>query len=74
MQQLSTPMAKKRRSGIERNDIAARIDRALVSKAKLIAAHQGKSVAEVLSEAAKPAIDKAYAAMLRDLEAGKDKP
>jgi hypothetical protein len=45
------------------------MDRAIVGKAKMIATHRGISVAELLSDAAKPIIDKAYAQMLRELEA-----
>ena len=68
-------MAKKRGrpKTSERTDVAVKIDRAVAAKAKAIATHRGTSVAEVLSELARPAIDKAYAAMLRELEASDGK-
>ena len=53
----------------ERDDVAVKMDRAVVGKAKMIATHRGISVAELLSDAARPVIDKAYAQMLRELEA-----
>jgi hypothetical protein len=54
----------------DRDDIAVKLDRALVSKARLIAAHRGLvgGVAELLSELASGPVDKAYAQMLRELE------
>jgi ribosomal protein L7/L12 len=56
----------------ERDDVTVKLDRAIVGKAKAIALHRGITVAELLSDAAKPVIDKAYAAMLRELEAGEE--
>jgi hypothetical protein len=64
-----TPMARVRGKKSERDDVAVKVDRAIVGKAKMIATHRGISVAELLSDAAKPVIDKAYAQMLRELEA-----
>lgn len=49
-------------------NMPVKVDRAVVGKAKMVATHRGVSVAELLSEAARPTIDKAYAAMLRELE------
>ena len=57
----------------ERNDISVKLDRAVVGKAKMVATHRGVSVAELLSEAVRPVIDRAYAAMLRELEASEAK-
>jgi hypothetical protein len=54
----------------ERDDVTVKLDRALVGKAKLIATHRGVPVAELLSDLAKGPVDKAYAVMLRELEAG----
>jgi hypothetical protein len=66
------PMAKAKGKGkrSEREDVAVKIDRALVGKARLIATHRGVSVAELLSEMLRAPVDKAYAVMLRELEAG----
>ncbi|MGP0067722.1 MAG: hypothetical protein ACLQGP_29520 [Isosphaeraceae bacterium] len=52
----------------ERTDVAVKIDRAVAAKAKAIATHRGTSVAEVLTDLARPAVDGAYVAMLRELE------
>lgn len=52
----------------KRDDVAVKIDRAVVSKAKLIAAHRGKSVAQLLSEILAAPIDRQYAEMIRELE------
>jgi hypothetical protein len=52
----------------QRNDVVVKVDRAIVGKAKMIATHRGISVAEMLTDAARPAIDRAYAQMLRELD------
>lgn len=57
----------------ERNDSAVKIDKGIAMMAKAIATHEGSTVAAVLSEAARPVIEKRYAAMLRKLEGG-DRP
>ena len=54
----------------DRDDVAVKINRAIVGKAKMVATHRGISVAELLTDAAQPAVDKAYAQMLRKLEGG----
>ena len=54
----------------ERDDVAVKIDRVIVGKAKLVATHRGVPVAELLSELVRGPLDKAYAQMLRDLEGG----
>lgn len=56
----------------ERNDVAARVDRAIVNKAKAIAVHRGLvgGAAEVLSDLARGPVNEAYARMLRELDAG----
>lgn len=53
----------------DRNDVTIRIDRALASMVKAIAMKRGVSAAEVLSELAEGSVSKAYAAMLRELDA-----
>ena len=55
---------------IGRDDVAVKIARAIVGKARLIAAHRGTSVADLLSEMLHAPVDKAYAQMLRELEKG----
>jgi hypothetical protein len=59
---------KGRRS--ERDDVAAKVDRTVVGKAKLIATHRGISVAELFTDMLREPVDKAYAQMLRELEKG----
>jgi hypothetical protein len=54
----------------ERDDTTVKIDRAIVGKAKLIAAHKGVSVAELFSDMLRKPVDQAYIAMLRELEKG----
>jgi hypothetical protein len=51
-----------------RNDVAVKLDRAVVGKARLIATHKDVSVAELLTELVRGPVDKAYAVMLRELE------
>lgn len=61
-------MAKRRgRPESGRDDVTVKLDRAVVAKAKLIAAHRGTTVAELLTEAVKGPIDRLYLAMLREL-------
>jgi hypothetical protein len=72
-------MAKKRmgRPPSERNDINVKFDRTLASRAKVIAQGHGISLAEYLSAAARPVIDRDYARLMRELEGGAsrgDKP
>ena len=63
-------MAKKKgRPPTDRDDVSVRIDRILNRKAKELAAHQGVSVAELLSELLRAPIEKAWGVMLRDTEA-----
>ncbi len=54
----------------ERDDATTRLDRALIGKAKAVATHRGISTGELLSELVRGPLDKAYAAMLRELERG----
>lgn len=64
-------MAKKagRPKTSERDDVSVKVDRVIVGKAKLIAAHRGVTLAELLSESLRSPIDKAYGQMLRELNA-----
>ncbi len=63
--------AKGRPKRSERDDVTVKVDRALVSMAKLIATRRGVSVAEVISELLKEPMERAYARMLRELEGPK---
>jgi hypothetical protein len=56
----------------ERDDVTVKLDRKLVGKSKLVATHRGVSVAELLSGLLEGPVDRAYAQMLRDLEASRD--
>lgn len=58
-------MGRPKRS--ERDDVVVRLDRAIVAKARLLAAHRGVSVAEVLSDLVKAPVDRAYLAMVQEL-------
>ena len=67
------PMAKKtgrtgRPKHSERNDVAVKLDRAMVGMAKLVATRQGVSVAELLSDLLRAPLDRAYSQMLKELE------
>ena len=61
------PRGRPRKS--ERDDMPVKMERALVCKAKLIAAHRGISAAEVVSDLLRAGLDRAYYEMLRELEA-----
>lgn len=63
-------MARVKGKKSDRDDVAVKISRTIVGKARLIATHRGLSVAELLSEILQAPVDKAYAVMLRDLERG----
>lgn len=52
----------------KRDDATTRFDRILLGKAHLIAKDRGVSIAEVISEAARPSIEKAYANLVRKIE------
>ena len=66
---MGRPRGRPKRQDRE-DEVTVKIYRSLASKAKLIAGHRGASVADVLSELLQAPIDRAYAAMLRELEAG----
>ena len=64
-------MAKAKQRGrprtSERDDTTVRIDRTVVGKAKLVAAHRGVSVAELLTEMVRQPLDVAFAQMVREI-------
>lgn len=64
---MARPRGRKKTS--QRDDTAVKIDRAVVGQAKLIATFRGISLAELLSEMLKVPVSRAYAQMLRELEA-----
>jgi hypothetical protein len=68
MRPVAKPKGRPRRS--ERDDVAVKIDRTVVGKAKLIATHKGIPLAELLTELLTAPVDRAYMAMVRDLEGG----
>ena len=51
-----------------RDDVAVKVDRSIVAKARLIAAHRGKSGAALLSEALQEPIDDMYIIMINQLQ------
>ena len=64
-------MAKHRgRPRGDRDDVSVKLERAIVNKARLIAAHEGipGGIAELLSEILRGPIDKRYAKMVHDLD------
>jgi hypothetical protein len=58
----------------DRDDVSVKIARSLASKAKLVAAHRGVPAAALLSGMLEGPIDRAYAAMLRELDAREGGP
>lgn len=61
------PGAGRPKSGSDH--VAVKLDRAIVAKAKVVAAHRGVTLAELLSGSLKAPIDQAYAQMIRELNA-----
>jgi hypothetical protein len=64
-------MAKKkmgRPKSSDRDDVSIKFDRALARKARMIAEGRGTSMAEYLSELARPTINRDYAKLMRELE------
>jgi hypothetical protein len=67
----SGKMAKKkmgRPKTSNRDDVSIKFDRVLARRAKAVADGRRISMAEYLSEMARPAIDKDYAQLLRELD------
>jgi hypothetical protein len=65
-------MAKKtgRPKTSERQDVSIKFDKTLAGKARLISQGRGVSMAEYLSEMTRAIIDRDYAKLMRELEAG----
>ncbi len=51
-----------------RDEVPVRLDRSLAAQAKLIAAHRGITIGELMAELLSAPIGKAYLQMVRDLE------
>lgn len=66
----------KRRTGrpksSARKDVSIKFDQGLARKARMIAEATNISMAEYLSELARPLIDRDYARLMRQLEEGQD--
>ncbi len=54
----------------ERNDGVVRLDRGLISMAKVLAGYRGVSVAELLSDLVRGPLERGYAQMVREMGAG----
>jgi hypothetical protein len=65
---------KSRRNGRPRTSKRGRVtvivDRVLVGKARLVGAHRGMTVAELLTELLRGTLDQAYQQMVRELREG----
>jgi hypothetical protein len=64
-------MAKKqmgRPKTSDRHDVSIKFDKILAGRARLIAQGRGVTMAEYLSESARPIIDRDYARLMRELE------
>jgi hypothetical protein len=55
-----------------RDDVAVKLDRVVVGKARAVATHKGVPLAEVLTELLKGPVDKAYLAVIKELGDAKD--
>lgn len=62
------PMAKKRSEKKEPPTIAVKIDRALGTKAKMIAADRGVDTADYLSESLRSIIDRDWSRLVRQMD------
>jgi hypothetical protein len=70
MGEAGTTMARIKGKVSGRDDVAVKVDRVIVNKARMVAAHRGISVAEILSEILRGPVDKAYVQMIRALDEG----
>lgn len=60
--------AKGRPKSSERHDVSIKFDKSLVAMARMVATAKGTSLAEYLSEAARPVIEKDFAREMKRLE------
>jgi hypothetical protein len=56
----------------ERDDVSVKLDRAVASKAKILAGDRGITLAELLTEMLGPLIDKAYLQLMRKLDSAEE--
>jgi hypothetical protein len=63
--------AKGRPKTSERQDVSIKFDKSLAAMARLVASAKGISIAEYLSELARPLIEKDLAKEMKRLEGGK---
>lgn len=59
---------KGRPKSSERDDVSTKFDRALLGMARMVATARGLSIAEYLSEAARPVIERDFAREMKRLE------
>lgn len=65
-------MAEAKRMGRPRNDrddVAVKLDRRIVDRARVVAAHKKTSLVELLSDMLKAPVDRAYTQMAKELQA-----
>lgn len=64
--QMAKSKGRPRRSN--RDDVTTKVDRGLMAKAKVIAAHRKMPLAELVSELLKAPIDRAYAQLIKEIK------
>lgn len=62
--------AKKRVEKGKRDDVAVKVDRTLVDKAKLVAARRGTTMAEYLSELIRTPVERDFTKTVREMGEG----
>jgi hypothetical protein len=67
------PASKGRPKRSDRDDVAVKMDRTIVGRAKYVANYRGISVAELLSDLVRGPLDKAYGQMMREIEKAEGK-
>jgi len=57
----------------ERDDVSVKLDRAVASKAKILAGDRGITLAELLTEMLSPLVDRSYLQLMRKLDSADGK-
>ena len=57
-----------------RDDLSIKMERAVVEKARVVAAHRKMAIAEVISSAARGVIDSEYMAVAQDIAGTRPRP
>jgi hypothetical protein len=70
--EMTKPRGRPRKS--ERDDVTTKVDRGLMAKAKVIAAHRKITAVELISELLKGPIDKAYAQLVKEINESGSRP